>query len=417
MKFDERFNTTTSELYKFNALDGAANHVAYFPGNPISNRKTQLELSGDYRLSPDQRLKLAYNREDVKRWCHQYATGGVGAYVAGQNFNNFPAGTNCVVATGSRDDKLSAAYKLNATEDLNLNLGYSNSNRKTESDPNAITARIGTNGNVNPGAAAATLVWGQNAGDYRGFYPFFSASRKEQMVKTDINWQALEALALGLNGKFTDDKYDSEYGVQKGNSWSWNLDATYSYSEKGSVTTYFTRQHRQRDVTDLYHSPLIAPSAASATALAIPAGATWTDTLKDDDSSVGIGAKQGGLMDSKLELAADLTFSFGKTIYGTQFNYDTATTGGLTCSSPKFLTCGELPPISNKMLQVKLVGKYQLDKTAVISAGLIHQQLESIDFYYNGLQTGSTANSMLPTNQQSGSYSVNVVTATYSLSF
>lgn len=414
LKFDERFNTTTSYMYNFNADSGQTSHKAIFPSNPISNSKTQMELSGDYRLTPDQHVKLAYNREDVKRWCHQYATGP--AATPGQT-GYLPAGSNCVVATGSRDDKLSAAYKLNATEDLNLNFGYSNSNRVTETDPNAITARIGVNGNVNPAATASTLVWGQNAGDFRGFYPFFSASRKEQMLKADVNWQAVEAFALGLNGKFTDDKYDSDYGVQKGNSWSWNLDATYSYSEKGSVTTYLTRQHRQRDVTDLYRSPLVAATAASATALAVPSGAAWTDTLKDDDSTVGIGAKQGGLMDSKLELATDLTFSFGKTVYGTQLNYATATTGGLTCSDPHFLTCGDLPPISNKMLQVKLIGKYQLDKTAVVTAGFIHQQLESIDYYYNGLQTGSTANSMLPTNQQSGSYSVNVVTASYSLSF
>jgi MtrB/PioB family decaheme-associated outer membrane protein len=423
VKYDERNNKTASNFYSLNALDGAANHVGIFPNTPYSNRKTQLELAGDYRLTADQHLKLAYNREDVKRWCDQYAV-STGVVVGAAGY--YPAGTNCVVATASKDDKLSAAYKLNANENLNLNVAYSYSNRITDSDPNAITARIGANGNINPAAAANTLVLGQNAGDFRGFYPFFNASRKEQMIKSGVNWQALEQLALGLSGKFTDDKYDSLYGVQNGNSWSMNVDATYSYSDNGSISTYATKQHRQRELLDLQRaasqgiSAANTSSATSAAGIAIAAGATWTDNLKDDDVTIGLGAKQGGLMGNKLDLAADLTYSLGQTGYGTQLNYATTSSvasGSLTCSSPQILSCGDLPMISNKLIQLKFTGKYQLDKSSIVALGYIFQQLDSADYYFNGLQSGSTSNTMMPTNQQSGSYSVNVVSATYSYLF
>jgi MtrB/PioB family decaheme-associated outer membrane protein len=412
VKYDERSNKTASNFYNLNALDGAANHAGIFPNTPYSNRKTQLELAGDYRFSADQHLKLAYNREDVKRWCDQYAVStGVAIGAAGY----YPAGTNCVVATASKDDKLSAAYKLNANENMNLSVAYSFSNRITDSDPNAITARIGKNGNAD--LATGTQIMGINAGDFRGFYPFFNASRKEQMIKSGVNWQALERLALGLSGKFTDDKYDSLYGVQNGNSWSVNVDATYSYSENGSISTYATKQHRQRELLDLQKGPTQTVGLASPTAIAIPAGATWTDNLKDDDVTVGIGAKQGGLLGNQLDLAADLTYSLGQTGYGTQLNYATTTTGGLTCSSVYILSCGDLPVISNKLVQLKFTGKYQLDKSSIVALGYIFQQLDSTDYYFNGLQVDSTSNKMMPTNQQSGSYSVNVVSATYSYLF
>ena len=213
MKYDERRDKTASNFYNFNALDGAAIHQAIFANTPLSLRKTQWELAGDYRLSSDQHMRLAYNREDVRRWCDQYAVSvGVAAGTSGY----YPAGTNCVVATGSHDDKLSAIYKLRASEDVNLNVGYSYSKRVTTSDPNAITARIGTNGNIN--LAVAPLIWGINAGDFRGFYPVFDASRKEQMLKAGANWQTTDKLSLSLGGKYTDDKYDSLYGVQNGNS-------------------------------------------------------------------------------------------------------------------------------------------------------------------------------------------------------
>jgi MtrB/PioB family decaheme-associated outer membrane protein len=426
VKFDERKNSTTSNFYNLNALDGSANHAGIFPNTPYSNRKTQWELAGDYRITSDQHLRLAYNREDIKRWCDQYAAStGISAGASGY----YPAGTNCVVATASKDDKLSAAYKLNASEVLNLSGGYSYSNRKTDSDPNAITARIGTNGNASL-AAGNTLVWGVNAGDFRGFYPFFNASRKEQMLKAGMNWQAIEQLALGLNGRYTDDKYDSTYGVTKGNSWGINLDATYVYAESGSISTYLTQQHRQRDLTDLQKSPTTAATTgngtttgnngASMTALGVPPGATWTDKLKDDDTTVGVGVKQREVLGTKLELVGDLTYSLGRTGYGTQLNYATTTavnSGSLTCSSAKILSCGDLPVISNKLIQLKLIGNYQLDKSAKVTVGLVHQQLKSADYYYNGLQYGSTANTMMPTNQQAANYSINTVAASYNYLF
>ncbi len=429
MKYDERRDKTASNFYRFNALDGSAGHVANFANTPLSLRKTQWELAGDYRLDSSQHMRLAYDREDVRRWCDQYAVGGLGT-IGTAGVNSYPAGTNCVVATGSYDNKLSATYKLKATEDLNLNVGYSFSKRVTTSDPNAITSRIGLNGNANlasstnaaGGAIANSLIQGQNAGDFRGFYPVFDASRKEQMLKAGANWQATEKLNMALGGKYTDDKYDSLYGVQNGNSWSVNLDATYGYSENGSISAYMTQQHRQRDMTDLQKSPTILVSnaglatqnGASATAIAIPPGATWTDKQKDDDTTIGIGAKQNGMMASKLELSEDLTYTMGKTGYTTVLNYATTTsTGGLTCSDSHILSCGSLPEINNHVIQFKLSGKYTLDKSSKIAVGYIYQHMKSTDYYYNGLQAGSTPSALMPTNQQSPNYTVNFVTASY----
>lgn len=417
VKFDERNNRTSSNFYTGNALNGNPVDQGVFPNTPASNSKTQWELAGDYRIDKDQLLKLAYNRENVKRWCGQYAAS---AGVAPGAFGYYPAGTNCVVAVASKDDKLSASYKLKATEDVNLNIGYSYSVRQTTSDPNAITARISTNGNALNAAGNAfvsPLIKGANAGDYRGFFPFFTASRKQQMLKSGVNWQANEQLAFGLGGKFTDDKYDSQYGVTAGNSWSVNLDADYIYNENGSISAYLTQEHKQRAMTDLQRSPGAAAGAASATAIAIPSGATWSDTQKDDDTTIGLGLKQGGFMGAKLDLAGDLTFTQGRTGYTTVLNYVTTTTGGLTCAAPQILSCGSLPTIKNDVIQLKLNGNYTVDKSSRIAIGYLFQQLKSTDYYYNGLQTGMTSNTMLPTNQQSPTYKVQSVAASYSYLF
>jgi MtrB/PioB family decaheme-associated outer membrane protein len=424
IKYDKNDDRTSSNIYNFNSLAATTATAAHYPNTPLSFKKTQLEVAGDYRLTKSQQIRLALNHDDIKRWCNQYAAGvgpftlNINAYVAG--VNNYPAGTNCVVATATKEDKLTANYKLKATDAINLNVGYAYGRRKTDSDPNAIAAFISTFGNPNPALAAATLIRGMNAGDYRGFYPFFDASRKQQMGKAGINWQATEKFSVGLGGRYTNDKYDSLYGVQKGNSASLNLDATYSYSETGLVSAYMTRQQRQRDMTSLQRSPFLAAAAATNTAVAIPSGATFTNTLKDNDATFGVTVKQGGLMSDKLELAGDWSYSQGRTLYGTQLNYFTTTLaagGSLTCAAAPISSCGDLPAIRNSMYQFKLTGTYQVDKTSQVALGYVYRRLSSTDYFYNGYQYGFTGNTLLPTNQQPDSYSVNLVAATYTYNF
>ena len=399
LKYDERDNKSPSNIYNFYAVDHS--NIGNYPNTPLSNRKTQYELAGDYRLTSNQHLRLAYNRENVQRWCNNYATGG--------GTPAYGPGTSCVVAESSKDDKLSATYKLNATEDVHLNAGYSYGGRNTNFNTLARSAFI-ENKNIT-GLVTAT---GLNGGDFLGFHPFFTENRIQQVVKGGVDWQATEKLSLNANGRYTDDNYHSTYGFQNGNTWSANLDANYSFSDSSSINAYFTKEHRMRDITNLQS---ILVSAATATKIKIPAGGTWSNTLKDDDITFGLGAKQGGLLGGKLDLAGDLTYSLGETSYGTVLNYNEADLGGRTCSNAFYLTCGTLPDVQNRLIQLKLVGDYKVNKQGKVALAYIYQHLMSHDYLYNGYQAGYTPNKVLPTNQQAGSYLINAVTATYTYTF
>ncbi len=426
IKYDQRDNQTASDIYNFNAISGSASNAAFYPNTPLSNRKTVMEFAGDYRIDKAQRVNLAYTREDVKRWCNNYATGTanklsttlVTSYVAG--VVNYPAGTNCVVATDSADDKVSATYRVKANEDLNLNVGYSFSDRKTNSDPNAIAAFISTNGNVDPTVASALLVRGQNGGDFRGFYPYFDASRQQQLLKLGAALQASEKLAFGASAKFTDDKYGSTYGVQAGGSWSANLDSTYNYSENGAVSAYITQQHRQRDLTDKQNA---AASAAGANKISVPPNSSWSNYLRDDDTTIGLNLKQGGLAGGKLELLGDVSYSSGGTNYSTALNYngkssETPTTiPSAYCYSSSILSCGALPDITSEVITLKVTGIYKVDKKSSFSVGYMYQMLHSTDYYYNGLQYGSSPTALMPTNQSASNYTANLFSVSYIYNF
>jgi MtrB/PioB family decaheme-associated outer membrane protein len=407
VKYDNRDNRTTSNIYNFNAISGG--NTANYPNTPLSIKKILGELAGDYRLDAKQKVRLAVSREGIVRQCNDYAVGG--------GTPAYAAGTNCVIAPSTREDRLSATYRVKASNDLNLNAGYGYGDRKTTFDQDARASMIGFDGNVivNGSNAATSVpgVSGLNAGEFRGFNPFFEESRKQQMLKAGANWQAIDEVSVGVNGRFTDDKYDSQYGVQKGTAWSLNLDTSYAYRESGSLTVYLTQQERTRDMTNAQRALTSNPGAASLTAVAIPQGGTWSNSLKDTDTTLGLSLKEGGLMGGKLLLVGDMTYSLAKTAYSTALNYSTTTTGGLTCADPSIYTCVALPDITSRMFQFKVNGTYTLDKNSKLGLGYLHRSLHSEDFYYNGLQYGFTPTSVLPTNQTAPSYSVNVVSASY----
>ncbi len=149
----------------------------------------------------------------------------------------------------------------------------------------------------------------------------------------------------------------------------------------------------------------------------LPSGGTWSNYLRNADTTLGMNLKQTGLMGGKLELLTDLTYSLGTSQYQTNLNYYTTTTLGLDCNAPTILSCGALPIIRNSMLQFKLTGTYKIDKSAKVMVGFIHQSLKSDDYKYNAYQYLSTPTGVMPTNETSGSYAVNVVSATYQYDF
>jgi MtrB/PioB family decaheme-associated outer membrane protein len=402
VKQDVRDNKSPSNIYSFYSIGG---HQTSYPNAPRSWDKTLYEVSGDYKMSNDRHIKIDYGHEDMKRWCNSYAAGGLGAPTA------FADGTNCVVATKQSEDKLGATYRAKAGEDVDYRVGYSLARRITTSDPNARTPFLSVNG------GPAGVPGGTNGGDFPGFYPAFDASRTQNILKGAINWQANEKLSFGLNGRGTIDRYDSTYGEQSGYSVSLNLDANYAHSDSLTFTSYLSRQQRQRSMTDLQAVAAATSTNTTQTTISRPANATWSDTLMEDDMMIGLGVKQRGLMKGKLDLSADLTYVYTDISYNTTFNYQGSTFTGLTCASPQFNSCGDLPNIVSEMTQVKLTGSYQIDKSSRVMLSYIYQMLNASDYYYNGYQTGSTPNTLLPTNQQAGAYSINLVTVAYIYNF
>ncbi len=389
LKHNERDNRSQSSLYQYNAINNVVagpTDAAY--NAPYSNKKTELELAGDYRLNKSQSLRLAYNHEKNSRWC-----------------NNMTNNINCAVSPSSKEDKLGIKYKLKATNDVTFNAGYTYAKRKADFDHNAVTPLSGLD-TLTPADV--------NAQDYVGFVAYIYGSRKQEMLKAGVNWQATEQLMLGMNGRYISDKYnESTLGVQDSRTTGVNLDASYTYAEYDSVSAYANWQDSRRNLRSGAAGviPATANTQPSYALMTAPVN-IWTNQLTDKSNAIGINTMHRGMMSGKLEVKGDLSYSEDRTGYETQLMYVLA-----GCAATNLTSCGALPDIKSRQLTLKVTGTYKVDQTSQIALGYVFQKRKTDDYYYNTLQYGYTASRNMPTYEQAPNYSVNKVAASYIYNF
>ncbi len=404
VKYNERDNQTASNLYKFYSINlaktvvvpsGAGSQVVV--NAPFSNEKVQLELAGDYRLAKGQMLHVGYERENYSRWCSSVAANPTPFNKNANGFPAAPADANCVLAATSKEDKLSLGYRMKTGNDVSFGVGYAYNKRNSDYDPTYFNTVLGIHGS-----------------EVYGFRQFFEASRTQNMLKANISLQANEKLSLSANAKYAKDSYpDSQLGDQGGKTRGVNLDASYSYSDKGSFSAFLSWQDKNKEgllSNNGSKSPWVTP-------LVVPT-ALWFNRQTDSDNTVGVSASQKGLMGGKLTVSGDLTLSHNITTQKVDdAGLNTIKTAVNLCQLSNIGLCGSYPDVDTKVAQLKLVGNYAVDKRSKVAVTYLYQKLSSSDYYFNGYQYGYTASAQLPTNEESPNYRVQAIGVTYNYSF
>lgn len=417
VKYNERDNRTEALPYGFLNIDPAGTlsstgglQASQDPAGtavntPMSLRKTDIDLSADYKIDHAQNVRVAYNYEKIERWCDSALANNAGLlYGSDPNAGGTAAAyygstASCVQVPDSKENKIGLNYRFKPTDDLSLNAGYSYADRKAD----VLTSFYSPLSAYNAGEGYENY----------GYVAYFDASRTEQLLKASVNWQANDQLNLGLSGKYAKDDYnDSALGMQSGSIWSLNLDATYQLGEKSSISAYATAQKRERD--------LLSENGRNVTYVNVLK--EWQTKYSDNDYTIGLNLKQDGLLSGKLSVAADLTYSNSTTGWNTSTIAAPNIAGGVTCAgilsaSTSGYSCGATPDITTKLAVLKLSGVYTLNKQSQVGFGVLFQHLNADDYIYNAYQMGYTPTSVMPSNQQSPSYSISTIYATYRYNF
>jgi MtrB/PioB family decaheme-associated outer membrane protein len=379
LKFNERDNLTPSETFS-QFVSIAGDQWGSVVNTPVSNKKTEVELAGNYRINSMQSFRLAYDYAAISRWCHNALANN-----AQSSDPAAPAGyytmAACVEVPDSGENKFSANYKLTAAEQVRFHAGYSYADRHVDINSSY----------YNPMQTSADGF--QNF----GYVPYFDADRTEQVGKAGFDWEVNDKVDVGLDGRYIHDQYGSALGVQTAHTWAASLDVVYNYSAKGSVSGYLTVQGRQRDLlSGAEGSPLEPPPSL------------WSNRLKDDSDTIGFDAKYRGLLNDRLQVGGDVSYSSDRSVYSTSLvNYTS-----VLCT-PYGISCGTLPTIKNDSLRLKLTAIYQASASNRFALRYLYAKLSSTDYYYSAYQLGSTDVAVLPTNQATPSYSVSVVSVSY----
>jgi MtrB/PioB family decaheme-associated outer membrane protein len=377
-KYNERDNKTASYTYEFLNLGGEEQIAVNIP---MSYKHQQFDLGGDWRIASNQHLHLGYEYDQMKRWCNNALANNAQGELP-SNAAGYYTTASCVQVPKNKENRLVATYKARVGEKVDFNAGYTYGRRTADVNPSF----------YNPMQANSEGF------ENFGYIAFFDASRKQNLFKAGVNWQATDKFTIGVNGRYTKDDYtDSTLGVQNGKSESANVDANYSLSEKDSIGAYFSYQKRTRD--------LLTASGRNAVA---PLSTLWSNKLADRDNTVGVNGRQKGFLKGKLEISEDLTYGLSKTKYYTTLVQNI---------NPAVGNAGTSPNISSELAQFRVTGAYQFDHRSSLLVGYLYQRLKASDYFYNAYLYGFNGTTLIPTNQKAPNYTANTVFMAYRYSF
>jgi len=312
-------------LRQFVAAGAPANGPVY--NTPQSFTTTSGKLEATYRLP--QNLSL---------------TGGV--EYSGQDRSYPQVGTQYVPF---RADVNEITYKLqlrrSLADNVNGSLAYLHSDRNGSTKYATATYSNALNDQINP---------------------LHIADRIRDKVRATVDWEPLEQLSLQFRTDFSQDKYPEDgrpYGLRDGSSQLYSLDASYTFSENWSLSSWYSY--------DLTKARDVNFRAATGTA----ANAVKDTHLKDVGDSFG--AKLRGRLTAKIEAGAGIDW-FRSTSSTPQ---DISLTGAGTVL-PAGVT-GAQPDIRSNLLRLKLDGKYTIDKASELRFDLIHERWHSDDWTWN----------------------------------
>jgi MtrB/PioB family decaheme-associated outer membrane protein len=187
------------------------------------------------------------------------------------------------------------------------------------------------------------------------------ADRQRDSVKLQVDWQPTEKLALQFSAQGGRDKFDtpSAYGLRRSGMDQGGVDATYTLSEAWSLNGnigYSTETLRQ------------ARPAAAALAYA------------NTSRTLGVGVT--GKINPKIDVGAHLSFIDDRSSF--EQTLDPAADGA---SAALLAATGGLPDIVFRQTQLKLFGRYELNKQSELRLDLIHQRSSWSDWAwaYNGV--------------------------------
>jgi len=314
--YEDRDDQTPTALYN---VEGSASYT----NRQLPSTKTRGKLQANYQFTSDYRGTLSVDGESIDR----------GIFTA----TSALAG---VSALRQKTDETSVRAELRRRMSENfsgaLSLESSERNGSTWLRNNS---GLGVTAVPDPSAASS--------GFSTAIFMPTLADRRRDKIKLRAEWQPREDLSLQLVGEDGKDKFSAptSYGLRSTAMSSVSLDWNYALSSKWNLNGFVSQSKQQLDQ-------------------ARPAGTV----LAFDNTSSTFGLGFTGKPMSQLELGGTLAL-----IEDLSTHVQTLDATAALGDAALLAATGGLPDISFRQAQLKLFGKYKLDKNSILQINLIHQ--------------------------------------------
>jgi len=472
-------NEAASGNFAFGTLGGLTiaqlgSNLNVYNNRPYSKKSNDLNLDADYRITKGQAVKIGYDFQKINRDCGTWyncadapetkdntlraewrgnlaeqlsARVGYGRSKRTVNYdeNAFLAlvpDASVIPTTGAGAGATMSAYQwmlTNGVTGFGQPLGYG----ATAAGDNTI---FGASNNVVPNA----LYGSRNViSELIGMRRYNMADRNRDKLRTGLNWQATDQFSMTAGIDFDKDNYsNSLYGLKDSKATTFNLDGTFSPSENFSATAFYTYEDRRStSAGDAFGSnnngtgnnATVSVGGVVTGATAVSGGCystvaaknqnakidqclNWSTDMRDKNSTLGLTVRHKGLMAGKLDLKGDVVYTRAKTDIGVnggsyvQNPLLTSTAGQTAAVAFYYIPAAALPTVTTNTLEVRIGGRYEIDKASAVRVGYTYSRLKAVDWAYNGMQFGTGTN-YLPTNEQAPNFTVHVIGAAYAYSF
>lgn len=457
-------NVTDAGVLPFNSAlgtTGLGSLTNVYQNRAYSKKINQFNLDADYNVAKGNYIKAGYDYQQIDRYCN-------GSWI------------DCADANTTKEDTGRIEWRTTLRDDFTGRIGYAYSKRTVDYNENAFLSLVpmanvagtGTTSSVyqfmqangltgfgplaglpaapltgdagtyiaNNGAFSNTYYGSRNViSELPGMRRYNMADRNRDKVRASANWQVNDQFSLSSSVDYNKDDYsDSVYGLLNAKSWAVDVDGTYAVNDDVSMSLFYTYEDQRSQsagdafgsnstatnsngFTAIVNSPCYTTLAAKNANAKMDSCLDWSTDMHDRADTIGFTLRDKNLMAGRLDLSGDLSYVRATT--------DVGVNGGSYVTNPLavagapagtvaqiYIAASPTPTVTNDSVQLRLNGKYQINKASAVHVGYSYLHLRSTDYSYDGMQYGSVTN-VLPTNQQAPSYNVQILGISYLYSF
>ena len=395
-----------------------------YDNQPINIRQKHLVLEGDYRFARGQAFKAGYDWQEIRR------TSDV-------------ATQDPFRAHETKEHTLRFQYRNSMAENLNGRIGYEHSRRRHSEfeleDPL---------GGVLAAAVEPMLP---------NLITHMVANRDRDKIRSALAFQPSDRLSLGAGLDYNNDKYkDSDlYGKKFAKSWVLNLDASYAASEKVGLSAFYTYEDQKQETNSLsilrgtnvasFATPVpIQPTAAACGPYPSTSGYTagggalnygspadwnsdpcrvWSERQSDKVHTFGVSFKAKA--SPKLDVDGALVYTYALTpisFSGLQVVNNGLAIGAVGAAAASnnniFIQTASMPDSSSKTWDVRLSGRYLLNKSSSLRVNYLYRRLISSDAQWDAYASNPVAiQGYVGTGRAAPTYNVNAISLSYIYTF